>query len=81
MNGTEATTAPFLRIVRGRPDDAEIAALTAATAALSATGATEADDRGRLSMWADRSAMVRHSGGRRPLRPGPGAWRASALPR
>ncbi|MDR7301332.1 acyl-CoA carboxylase subunit epsilon [Haloactinomyces albus] len=73
---------PVLRIVRGAPDDAEIAALTAALTGVAAANAAAATTPRRrpLSMWADRSAGLRHPGGRRPLRPGPNAWRASALP-
>lgn len=73
---------PTLRVVRGNPDDAEIAALTAALAgaAAAANTAAAAPEQRPLSVWADRSAALRHPGGRRPLRPGPNAWRASALP-
>ncbi|RCW39168.1 acyl-CoA carboxylase epsilon subunit-like protein [Halopolyspora algeriensis] len=73
---------PVLRIVRGDPDEAEIAALTAAlTGAAAANAAAATTPRPqRLSMWADRSAALRHPGGRRPLHPGPNAWRASTLP-
>lgn len=71
-------TPPVLRIVRGSPDDAEIAALTTALIALSAAGSDTAPE--PMSMWADRSARLRHPAGRRPLRPGRHSWRASALP-
>ncbi|GAA0555995.1 hypothetical protein GCM10009533_62290 [Saccharopolyspora spinosporotrichia] len=73
---------PVLRIVRGEPDDVELAALTATEAAVSAAAAaaqTEPEPTG-WSLWADRSAALRHPAGRRPLRPGPAAWRTSALP-
>jgi hypothetical protein len=70
---------PVLRIVRGTADDAEIAALTAALVAVSATGSAEPQPE-PMSVWADRFASLRHPGGRRPLRPGRHAWRASALP-
>ncbi|MBA0128051.1 acyl-CoA carboxylase subunit epsilon [Haloechinothrix sp. YIM 98757] len=65
---------PHLRVVRGRPDDHELAALTVA---LSGAGAREEPGpaRGGWSRWADPAARLR-----RPLRPGPGAWRASARP-
>ncbi|MFD1150332.1 acyl-CoA carboxylase subunit epsilon [Saccharothrix hoggarensis] len=68
------TGAPHLRVVRGNPDDVELAAVTAVVAALSSAGTT-AEDRPRRSTWADPSRMVR-----RALPHGPGAWRASALP-
>jgi Acyl-CoA carboxylase epsilon subunit len=64
---------PVLRVVRGEPDDAELAALTAVVAALSAAGGEKAEPPTR-SRWSDRGAMMR-----RPLRHGPGAWRASAF--
>jgi hypothetical protein len=64
---------PLLRVVRGDPDEAEIAALTAVVAGLAVQQAEPAPP--RRSAWADRAALVR-----RPLHAGPGAWRASALP-
>ena len=67
------TDRPLLRVVRGEPSDEELAALTAV---LLGAAAARAADSPRRSAWADRSA-----GMRRPLYPGPGAWRASALPR
>lgn len=62
---------PLLRIVRGEPDDAELAALIAVVAA-SSTAAAPAGEPGP-DAWTDRSRLVR-----RPLPHGPGAWRASA---
>jgi hypothetical protein len=67
---------PLLRVVRGDPDDAELAALTAVVASLASGEAPGEDSATPPSRWADRSALVRA-----PLHPGPGAWRASALPR
>ncbi len=64
---------PLLRVVRGEPDDAELAALTAAAVALAAAGSEQTEPRAR-SRWSDRGALLRA-----PLRPGPGAWRASAF--
>ncbi|KAA5838196.1 acyl-CoA carboxylase epsilon subunit [Saccharopolyspora hirsuta] len=73
---------PVLRIVRGDPDEAELAALTAALTGLAAAQAASAEPQQRepMSLWGDPAAAVRHPAGRRPLRPGPHAWRASALP-
>ncbi|MBV9845751.1 MAG: acyl-CoA carboxylase subunit epsilon [Kutzneria sp.] len=65
----------LLRVERGAPDESEMAALTAVITVLAGTGAAR-DEPGEPSVWADRSALVR-----RPLRPGPGAWRASGFPR
>ncbi|TMM37540.1 MAG: acyl-CoA carboxylase subunit epsilon [Actinobacteria bacterium] len=63
--------APLLRVVRGIPTAEEVAALVGA---LLLAGPAPAAPVAPLSRWA-RSA--RPSAG---LRPGPGAWRASAQP-
>lgn len=69
-------TEPLLRVVRGNPDDVELAALTAVVAAAaSASAAVPRGKPARTSWWGDRSMAVR-----RPLHPGEGAWRASAMP-
>lgn len=81
MSDEPTESRPVLRVVRGNPDDAEIAALTATLAGIAASstaGEPETDD--SLAMWADRAASLRYPGGRRPLQPGPNGWRASALP-
>ncbi|ONI83762.1 acetyl-CoA carboxylase biotin carboxyl carrier protein subunit [Saccharothrix sp. ALI-22-I] len=69
MNGV-----PHLRVVRGNPDDVELAVVTAVVAGLAA-GAGPTEDEPRRSAWADKSRLVR-----RALPRGPGAWRASGLP-
>jgi hypothetical protein len=64
---------PLLRVVRGNPSAEELAVLIAV---VSARGATAGEsERPPPSRWASRSTSLR-----RPLSPGPGAWRASALP-
>ena len=65
---------PLLRVVRGTPSDEELAALTAVLAATASHGPADTPPRG--SAWAAPAARLRTS-----LRPGHGAWRASALPR
>jgi hypothetical protein len=65
---------PLLRVVKGTPDDHELAALTAVVAGLASATPTEAKPP-RRSEWANPSRRVR-----KPLQPGPGAWRASAFP-
>lgn len=68
----------LFRVVRGEPDDAELAALTAVLAAAASAPPAPADTedgRGR-NRWVDRQAALR-----RPLHPGPGAWKAVTLPR
>jgi hypothetical protein len=64
---------PFLRVVKGEPDDAELAALTAAVVALGAAG-DETTEPAARSRWSDRGSLMRS-----PVRHGPGAWRASAF--
>jgi hypothetical protein len=65
---------PFLRVVRGEPTAEELAALLAVLAARSAAAGAATRPRPR-SAWADPAARLRV-----PLRPGPQAWRRSALP-
>ena len=65
---------PSLTVVSGSPSPEELAALTAVVVALS-SGAAPADEP-RRSVWTDRSRLTRP-----PLHAGPGAWRASGLPR
>ncbi|HUR73039.1 MAG TPA: acyl-CoA carboxylase subunit epsilon [Sporichthya sp.] len=67
----DETPRPLLRVVRGEPDDAELAALIAVVHASSGGAAPEAE--AEPNAWSDRSRLVRH-----PLPHGPGAWRASA---
>ena len=65
---------PVLRVVRGDATPEEIAAVVAVL--LSRPAVAEAAARPLPSAWADRSRLLR-----RPLFPGPDAWRRSALPR
>ena len=64
---------PLLRVVRGDATPEEVAALVAVVASL---GAPAAPARPRRPEWNAPHRLVR-----RPLHPGPGGWRASALPR
>jgi hypothetical protein len=68
--------APLLAFPRGHPTAEEIAAVVAVLALL--PGPAEQPRTGHLmrSEWSARYRMMRE-----PLRRGPGAWRASALPR
>jgi acyl-CoA carboxylase epsilon subunit len=66
------TEAPFLRVVRGEPTAEELAALVAVLAARSAAPAPARRPR---SAWADPARRLGLTS-----RPGPGAWRRSALP-
>ncbi|GAB2847156.1 acyl-CoA carboxylase subunit epsilon [Actinocorallia aurea] len=65
---------PFLQVIKGDATPEEVAALIAVVSARSAAPA--AAPARRASVWTDRARLVRG-----PVRPGPGAWRASALPR
>ena len=64
----------MLRVVRGAPDDDELAALVTVVAALA--GRVAAAPAPPRSPWRDRGRNIRPAIG-----PGPGAWRASGLPR
>jgi hypothetical protein len=66
---------PLLRVVRGEPDDAELVALTAVVLGMAAAPQAE-PAQPQPSAWADRASALR-----RTLPHGPGAWRASGLPR
>ena len=65
---------PLLRVVRGTPDDVELAALATVVASLS--GPTTSPATPQRSAWGDPATQLRTQ-----LRPGPGAWRASGFPR
>ena len=69
---------PALSIVSGNPPPAETAAvLVVLTAVASAAAAgTQPDPGAHRSVWSDRSRLLRPA-----VSAGPGAWRASALPR
>jgi hypothetical protein len=63
-----------LRVVRGNPTDEELAALVVVLQAVATAPATGTPAPARRAWGAPRSAV------RRPVVPGPGAWRASGLP-
>jgi Acyl-CoA carboxylase epsilon subunit len=79
--------APALRVVRGDATAEEVAAVVAVLMARQAAreraarAAAPAQVRGPVggrtvrSSWCDRSSLLRG-----PVTPGPGGWRASALP-
>ncbi len=68
--------AAAISVVRGNPSAADIAALVAVLAARRQPAASRAAGPAARSGWSSRSALLRE-----PLAPGPGSWRASALPR
>ena len=67
---------PLLRVVRGDATAEEIAALVAVLVTRAAGAEAPGRARSVRDSWSDRSRQLR-----RPLFPGPGAWRHSALPR
>jgi hypothetical protein len=73
---SDPAASPLLEVVRGHPDEAELAALLAVLlAGGSSTTAPAAGEAGRAedSGWSAYWRAVRA-----PLAPGPGAWRASS---
>ena len=64
---------PTLRVVRGTATDEELAAVVAVITGRSGVADDGEPESAPASAWTDRSALVRA-----PVRPGPGAWRASA---
>jgi hypothetical protein len=66
---------PLLRVVRGDATPEEIAALVAVLVTRAADGEAQGPVRSEPGSWSDRSRQLR-----RPLYPGPGAWRRSSLP-
>jgi Acyl-CoA carboxylase epsilon subunit len=76
VTGDRPASRPVLRVVRGRATPEELAAVVAVLLAGSGAGAASpAPARPVRSAWSDRSRQLR-----RPLHPGRGAWRRSALP-
>jgi Acyl-CoA carboxylase epsilon subunit len=72
----DADRPPVLRVIHGDATPEEIAAVVAVLLARSAAASALAVPApSALSAWADRSRQLR-----RPLFPGPDAWRRSALP-
>ena len=67
-----AADRPVLRIIAGNPSPAEIAAVTVVLTVLS--GGTPEAAPAPTGGWSDLSLRLR-----RPLPPGPGAWRNSAF--
>ena len=69
----EPAGAAHVHVVRGAPDDVELAALVAGLAAVQVTDEPAVD--GPRSVWNDRARAMR--GGSRAAVPGPDAWRWS----
>ncbi len=71
-----AKSAAALRIVRGTPDEAELAALVAGVVAMASVTEDEAPG-APTSAWMDRSRSLRGRPIRGPLGRGEAAWRHS----
>ena len=69
MNNAE----PVLSITSGTPTPEELAAVTVLLLAIAAGQAGSPQPAQQIGGWADPALRLR-----RPLPPGPGAWRASA---
>jgi Acyl-CoA carboxylase epsilon subunit len=72
----DAAPRPLLRVVRGEPSAEEVAALVAVLAARASAAVPAAAP--VVSLW---GRPVLRSVPHPDLHPGPGAWRASGLPR
>ena len=66
---------PLLRVIRGDATPEEIAAIVAVLVTRETADEAPGPDRSAPGFWADRASQLR-----RPLSPGPGAWRRSGLP-
>jgi hypothetical protein len=66
---------PHVRVVRGTPDDVELAALVAGLVAATAT-VEDPEEPTPPAAWSDRGRGLR--GARSSWRPGPDTWRWSA---
>ncbi len=76
---TDAEGAPYLRVARGNPTAAELAAVVAVVAVVAARRAAavapaQAIPSDGRSEWTSKARLARY-----PLHAGPGAWRASAM--
>ncbi|WP_406283138.1 acyl-CoA carboxylase subunit epsilon [Embleya sp. NBC_00896] len=65
----------MIKVVRGEPTPEELAVIVTVVAAKAAAGGGAAPAPAIASRWNAPARLVR-----RPQRPGPGAWRASAWP-
>ncbi len=72
MSPTDEPARPTLRVIRGDATEEEIAALLAVILARGPAPTSPARTPAPASVWNERSRALR-----RPVRPGPGAWRAS----
>jgi hypothetical protein len=76
MTASNPGQSPVLAFARGNPTAEEIAAVVAVLAALPGPAGPPAEGAAVRSEWSARYRLLRP-----PLQRGPGAWRASTLPR
>jgi acyl-CoA carboxylase epsilon subunit len=76
IGAVPAQATPVLTVTAGQPTPEETAAVVVVLAALAGRGGPPAAPAPPPSRWSAPAELVRA-----PLVPGPGAWRASALPR
>jgi len=75
-DGDQPRPEPLLRVIRGDATPEEIAAVAAVLVTRAAGAEAPSPVRSaQKNAWSDRSRQLR-----RPLSPGPGAWRRSSLP-
>jgi hypothetical protein len=73
---SERADMSVLRVVRGQPTDADLAGLITALAGCAAAArASAAEAAPETSSWGTPAVRLR-----RPVHPGPGGWRRSAMP-
>ncbi|WP_236683519.1 acyl-CoA carboxylase subunit epsilon [Demequina aurantiaca] len=77
QNQGAAASSAGMRVVRGTPDDAELAALVAGMAAFTVADAEEDEPGSPTSAWMDRARSMRGSRANGPLGRGASAWRHS----
>jgi hypothetical protein len=65
-----------IKVLHGRPSPEELAAVLAVVSARAAANAARTADEKAATEWTSRARTLR-----RPLRPGPHAWRSSAWAR
>jgi len=72
-----SAAAAGLKVVRGTPDEAELAALLAGVVAFAGAGQEDDEPGSPTSAWMDRSRTMRGTRRGGPLSRGPAAWRHS----
>lgn len=77
MSDERTQPASGLRVLRGSPDEAEVAALVAGMVAISSAQDEEPEPGAPTSAWMDRSRTMRGQHHSLPLARGGSAWRTS----